>query len=91
MPACILLGLQVIFSSTSDITQERQNSLCSSSESTSLVDAMNPEGKQEEGGDIPLLKVFDFLEGEEGEQGVSAGFVARVIGQLPLSVTSEDL
>ena len=61
----------MIFSSTSDITQERQNSLCSSSESTSLVDAMNPD-KQEEGGDIPLLKVFDFLEGEEGEQGVSS-------------------
>ena len=32
---------------------------------------MNPD-KQEEGGDIPLLKVFDFLEGEEGEQGVSS-------------------
>ncbi|XP_033646304.1 protein furry homolog-like isoform X1 [Asterias rubens] len=63
----------VIFSSTSDITQERQNSLCSSSESTSLVDAMNPD-KQEEGGDIPLLKVFDFLEGEEGEQGDEKGF-----------------
>ncbi|XP_038055333.1 protein furry homolog-like isoform X2 [Patiria miniata] len=64
----------VIFSSTSDITQERQNSLCSSSESTSLVDAMNSDSKQEEGGDIPLLKVFDFLEGEEGEQGDEKGF-----------------
>lgn len=61
----------MIFSSTSDIANERQNSVCSSSESTSLVDSMNPEGsKAEESGDIPTLKEFDFLEGEEVDREV---------------------
>ncbi|XP_071510567.1 protein furry homolog-like [Diadema antillarum] len=65
----------VIFSSTSDIANERQNSVCSSSESTSLVDSMNPDGsKAEESGDIPTLKEFDFLEGEDVDREDGKGF-----------------
>ncbi|XP_041471022.1 protein furry homolog isoform X2 [Lytechinus variegatus] len=64
----------VIFSSTSDITNDRQTSVCSSSDSTSIVDSMNPEGsKAEESGDIPTLKEFDF-EGEEVDREDGKGF-----------------